>query len=415
MMKGKAKSNRGRKLRELVKRVWENVPHYRAKMEDVGVTPHDISTARDLWKLPFTTKEDLRNTYPSGLLACSKEKTVRFHASSGTTGKPTVVAYTRNDLQTWTDAMASCLKRAGVTSSDVVQIAYGYGLFTGGLGLHYGAEKLGCAVIPASGGFSERQLMLMEDLGTSVLACTPSYALKLSEMLQQKNKALKLRLGIFGAEPWSETLRKTLEENLKITALDVYGLSEVMGPGVAMECPAKTGLHLAQDFFLVEIINPETGQPVKEGDEGELVITTLTKEALPLIRYRTRDITKILPGKCDCGDSSTRIARIRGRSDEMLIIRGVNIFPTQVEAALGKTFGLSCHYYLEVTGSEGHKDLHVYSEMLENLSPEAEERLKAKAISNLHNILGIRVELHLLPPGSIERSDGKSKRIRSAL
>lgn len=415
MMKGKAKSNRDRKLRELVKRVWENVPHYRAKMEDVGVTPHDISTARDLWKLPFTTKEDLRNTYPSGLLACSKEKIVRFHASSGTTGKPTVVAYTRNDLQTWTDAMASCLKRAGVTSSDVVQIAYGYGLFTGGLGLHYGAEKLGCAVIPASGGFSERQLMLMEDLGTSVLACTPSYALKLSEMLQQKNKVLKLRLGIFGAEPWSETLRKTLEENLKITALDVYGLSEIMGPGVAMECPAKTGLHLAQDFFLVEIINPETGQPVKEGEEGELVITTLTKEALPLIRYRTRDITKILPGKCDCGDSSTRLARIRGRSDEMLIIRGVNVFPTQVETALGKTFGLSCHYYLEVTGSEGHKDLHVYSEMLENLSPEAEERLKAKAISNLHNILGIRVELHLLPPGSIERSDSKSKRIRSAL
>jgi len=404
-----------KELKELIRRVWERVPHYRAKMEDVGVTPEDISSLDDLRKLPFTTKEDLRDTYPMGLIACDRKKIVRFHASSGTTGKPTVVAYTRKDIKTWTSAMASCLSRAGVRSEDVVQVAYGYGLFTGGLGLHYGAEELGCAVIPASGGFSERQLMLMEDLGTTVLACTPSYALKLSEMLSQKKRNLKLRLGIFGAEPWSETMRHTLEEGLGITALDVYGLSEIMGPGVAMECPAKEGLHLAQDFFIAEIIDPDTGRPVEEGKEGELVITTLTKEALPIIRYRTRDITRILPGKCSCGDSGARIARIRGRLDQMLIIRGVNVFPTQVETALGRTPGLSCHYYLEVVGKEGHKDLHVYSEMLEHLSPEAEERLKAKALSNLHNILGIRVELHLLPPGTIERSEGKSQRIRSAI
>jgi len=400
-------------LKTLVRRVWTRVSYYRAKMEDLGVTPEGIRTLDDVHLLPFTTKDDLRDTYPTGLLACNHEDVVRYHASSGTTGKPTVVAYTKEDLRLWSQALASCLEMAGVTSSDVIQNAYGYGLFTGGLGLHAGAEALGAAVVPTSGGFSQRQILLMKDLGTTVLACTPSYALKLSEMLPEDGEKLRLKIGIFGAEPWSESLRRTLEERLGITALDIYGLSEIMGPGVAMECPRKDGLHLVDDLFLAEIVDPETGKPLPEGEEGELVITTLRKEALPLIRYRTRDVTRIIPGDCGCGSSRTRIARIRGRSDEMLIIRGVNVFPSQVETALGRVTGLSHHYYLEVSGEEGHQDLHVVVESLQDLTDEAFDRIRDKAAGEIHSLLGIRSELHLLPPGSLERSEGKSKRIRT--
>lgn len=400
-------------LKTLIGRVWKGVSHYRAKMEDLGLVPEDVRSLDDLHKLPFTTKGDLRDTYPVGLLACEEHDIVRYHASSGTTGKPTVVAYTAEDLRLWSRAMASCLETAGITSRDVIQIAYGYGLFTGGLGLHAGAEELRASVIPASGGFSQRQILLMKDLKTTVLACTPSYALKLSEMLQSDGEELSLRIGIFGAEPWSEGLRRTLEKHLGIVALDIYGLSEIMGPGVAMECRCKNGLHLVDDLFLAEIVDPETGNPLPDGEEGELVITTLRKEALPMIRYRTRDITRIIPGDCECGSPRPRIARIRGRSDEMLIIRGVNVFPSQIEAALGRVPGLSHHYYLEVSGTEGHRELHVTAESLEDLSCEVLERLQEKAAKEIHSLLGIRSELHVLPPGSIDRSDGKSRRIRS--
>ncbi|MGC9490733.1 MAG: phenylacetate--CoA ligase family protein [Thermovirgaceae bacterium] len=402
-------------LKTLIGRVWKGVSHYRAKMEDLGLTPADIRTLDDLQRLPFTTKNDLRDTYPDGLLACEKHEIVRYHASSGTTGKPTVVAYTAEDLRLWSRAMASCLETAGIISRDVIQIAYGYRLFTGGLGLHAGAEEIQAAVIPASGGFLQRQILLMKDLKTTVLACTPSYALKLSEMLQSDSEELSLRIGIFGAEPWSEELRRTLEHRLAITALDIYGLSEIMGPGVAVECRCKKGLHLVDDLFLAEIMDPETGKPLPDGKEGELVITTLRKEALPMIRYRTRDITRIIPGDCECGSPRPRIARIRGRFDEMLIIRGVNVFPAQIETALGRVPGLSHHYYLEVTGSEGHRDLHVTAESLEFLSKEAIERLRYRAAGKIHGLLGIRTELHLLPPGSIERSEGKSQRIKTRI
>lgn len=401
-------------LAKVVERVWRRVPRYRARMESAGVTPKDIRSLEDISSLPFTEKSDLRDSYPTGMLACDRSEVVRFHASSGTTGRPTVVAYTRNDVDLWSEAMSRCLSTAGITKEDVIQVAYGYGLFTGGLGLHYGGERLGASVIPASGGFSERQLLLMKDLGTTVLACTPSYALKLSEMIEAGDlkNSLSLRIGIFGAEPWSEGLRGRLESALGITALDVYGLSEVMGPGVGMECPCKNGLHIDDEFFITEIIDPDTGKVLPDGEEGELVLTTLGKEAMPVIRYRTHDITRRIPGSCACGRKGTRIARIKGRCDDMLIIRGVNVFPSQVEVALGRVPGLSHHYYLEVSEMEGLKELTVVSEINETLSEEAMKKLNMETIQNLHSLLGVRVNVRLLEPGAIERSEGKSMRIR---
>jgi len=401
-------------LAKVVERVWSRVPRYRARMESAGVTPKDIRGLENISSLPFTEKTDLRDSYPTGMLACDRSEVVRFHASSGTTGRPTVVAYTRNDVELWSESMSRCLATAGVTRDDVIQVAYGYGLFTGGLGLHYGGERLGASVIPASGGFSERQLLLMKDLGTTVLACTPSYALKLSEMIEAEGLkgSLSLRIGIFGAEPWSEGLRERLESSLGITALDVYGLSEVMGPGVGMECPCRKGLHIDDEFFITEIIDPDTGRVLPDGEEGELVLTTLGKEAMPVIRYRTHDITMRFPGDCGCGRRGTRIARIKGRTDDMLIIRGVNVFPSQVEVGLGRVAGLSHHYYLEVSEKEGLKELTVVAEMARTAGEMETRELHRATIQNLHALLGVRVNVRLLEPGAIERSEGKAVRVR---
>lgn len=406
-------TDRNHQLSNLIERVWTRVPAYRGKMEEAGLSPADINGLDDLHRLPFTTKTDLRDHYPFGLMACDRDQIVRLHASSGTTGKPTVVAYTQKDLDTWSELMARSLEIAGVSSRDTVQVAYGYGLFTGGMGLHYGSERVGATVIPASGGFSERQVTLMEDLGTTVLACTPSYALRLAELLPENHReTMGLRMGIFGAEPWSEELRTKLEERLGIVALDIYGLSEIMGPGVAMECPAQDGLHIHEDHFLLEIIDPDTGEVLPDGEEGELVITTLTKEALPMIRYRTRDITRILSEPCPCGHEGRRIARIRGRSDDMLIIRGVNVFPSQVEVALGRVPGLSMHYVLEVAEKEGLKELTVCCEAEQDLQGEALTKLNKRALHELQGLLGVRVGFRVLNPGSLERSEGKAQRIR---
>ncbi len=412
MQKSKDEQRTGQ-LQRVVQRVWERVPHYRAKMEDLGLSPGDIHSLEDLSRLPFTTKNDLRDTYPYGLLACDKEEVVRIHASSGTTGKPTVVAYTRQDIATWSSLMAHRLTVAGLSSKDVFQIALGYGLFTGALGFHWGAEELGALVIPSGGGFTERQVLLMEDLGTTAFTSTPSYALHLAEVLHSRKKNnLRLRLGIFGAEAWTEEMRIHLEQTLGITAIDSYGLSEIIGPGVAMECPLREGLHFDEDHFLVEIINPETGEVLPSGETGEIVITTLTKEALPMIRYRTRDLSRLYPEPCPCGCGEKRIARILGRSDDMLIIRGVNVFPSQVEVALGRVPGLSLHYFLEVSEKGGMKELTVCCESKTVLSEEAAGTLIRQTATELKDLLGVRVGLRIFEPGALERSTGKAIRIK---
>jgi phenylacetate-CoA ligase len=405
------------KLRKTVNRLWDRVPHYREKMERAGVGPTDIRSPEDLGKLPFTTKQDLRDAYPFGLLACDREELLRVHASSGTTGKMTIVAYTKNDLDAWKDCMANCLSIAGVTPGDTLQVMFGYGLFTGGLGFHYGGEHLGATVIPSGTGFTERQIQLMQDLGSTAIACTPSYAVHLSEVLASKREGQpgpghSLKVAILGAEPWTEALRQTVQAGLGVPALDIFGLSEVMGPGVAIECPRQDGLHLNEEHFMAEIIDPVSGELLPDGEEGELVLTTLTKEALPLIRYRTRDLTRIIPGRCACGRDGIRIARIRGRSDDMLIIKGVNVFPTQVEAALGKVEGLSMNYALEVSEHRFVKDLAVSVESVSSLGELQMERLEREAVRALHEALGLRVAVKVLLPGSLERFEGKAKRVR---
>ncbi len=397
-------------LRETIAAAKRASAAWNCKLKDVS--PEDIKSLDDLKKLPFTEKSDLRDNYPLGLLACSKRDLVRVHASSGTTGKPTVVAYTAGDLDRWSSIMAQAMATGGITAEDVVQVAYGYGLFTGGLGLHYGAERLGATVIPASGGFSDRQLMLMEDLETTVLACTPSYGLRLADLIEEKGIKHSLKIGIFGAEPWSEGLRKNLEDRLGIVALDIYGLSEIMGPGVAMECQHKRGLHVDESQFLLEIIDPATGEVLPDGAEGELVITTLCKEALPMIRYRTKDITRITRDRCGCGKEGARIDRIKGRSDDMLIIRGVNVFPSQIEVALSHIPGLSLHYVLEVSEKDDLKELTVCCESSESLSEREGKEMVKKTGSHLAAMLGIRTGVKILPPGSIARSEGKAVRIK---
>jgi len=406
------------RLKGLVARVYANVPFYRQKFDEKGVTPADIRTLADLRLLPFTEKQDMRNHYPFGLFAVPRENVVRIHASSGTTGKSSVSGYTRRDVRNWAKLMARCYAAAGASSRDVIHNAYGYGLFTGGLGAHYGAEELGAAIVPMSGGSTRRQVMLLRDFGATTISCTPSYALLIHETAKQMGidvKDLPLKIGVFGGEPWTEEMRRDMEDKMGIKAHDIYGLSEIMGPGVGIECTeAQDGLHLMEDHFLAEIIDPDTLEVLPSGETGELVITTLTKEAQPLIRYRTRDITRLDTTPCRCGRTFVRMHRVMGRSDDMLIIRGVNVFPSQIEAILLETDGLA-PYYLLVVKREGNMDtLEVQVEMDEKLFSDeikALQRVERKILKNIKEFLGVTVTVKLVEPRSIERTEGKAKRI----
>jgi len=395
----------------------ERVPLYRERLRHAGVKPADIRSLADLRRLPFTVKDDFRATYPFGLLAVPMEEVVRIHASSGTTGKPTVVAYTRRDLETWSEVMARTLMAAGVSRGDVVQNAYGYGLFTGGLGFHYGAERIGAAVIPISGGFTDRQLVALRDFGSTVLCSTPSYALHLAEALEDAGinpKDLKLRVGFFGAEPWTEAMRDAIEARLDVMALNIYGLSEVIGPGVSVECPERCGMHVAEDHFLAEVVDPQTLEPVGPGVTGELVFTTLTKEALPLLRYRTRDLTTLDATRCRCGRTLARIGRITGRTDDMLIIRGVNVYPSQIEHALLQVPDIEPHYLLVVRREGSLDTLEVQVEARAAVlaaGGSAPAALAAGARRKIHEVIGITADVRVVPPKTIERSAGKAKRV----
>ncbi|BCV20431.1 phenylacetate--CoA ligase family protein [Moorella sp. Hama-1] len=405
------------RLQATVKRTFFSVPFYRRAFQEIGLDPGDIKSLDDLQKLPFTTKQDLRDNYPYGMFAVPMSEIVRIHSSSGTTGKPTVVGYTRHDIDVWSELMARALVCGGATRHDIIQNAYGYGLFTGGLGIHYGSERLGASVIPISGGNTKRQVMIMKDYGSTVLTCTPSYALHIAEVMAEmgiKPEEIKLRCGIFGAEPWSESMRQEIEKRLGISAVDIYGLSEVIGPGVGIECQEKNGLHIFGDHFLVEVIDPVTGQQLPPGQKGELVITSLTKEALPVIRYRTRDITTLLPGACPCGRTHLRVARFTGRTDDMLIIRGVNVFPSQVESVLLEMGGTEPHYLLIVDRIGSLDTLEVKVEVSETLFSDKVRRLEdleKRLRHELESTLGISVKVTLVEPKSIQRSEGKAVRV----
>ena len=406
-----------RRLMEMVNRAYDNVEHFQKRMKDRGVTPADIRSLDDIAKLPFTTKADLRDTYPYGLFASPIGEVVRLHASSGTTGKPTVVAYTAEDVHVWATVMARTFAACGWSGSDIIQNAYGYGLFTGGLGAHYGAEELGATVIPISGGNTDRQIMVMKDFGVTALCCTPSYFLRILERAEEMGvdfSELKLRAGIFGAEPWTEPMRQHIEADSGIKAYDIYGLSEIIGPGVASECREQSGLHIFEDHFYPEIIDPKTEQPLPDGEEGELVLTTLSKRAMPMIRYRTRDITWIVKDPCECGRTIRRIVRISRRSDDMFIIRGVNVFPSQVEAALLSVEGTLPHYQIVLTHQDGLDQIGVEVEVTEEFFSDEirqmEDLLKRLAHS-LETTLGLRVNVKLVEPHTIERSQGKAKRV----
>jgi len=407
-----------RRLKSLADRVYANVPFYRKSFDDAGVRPSDVQSLADLRYLPFTEKQDLRNHYPYGLFAVPKDNVVRIHASSGTTGKATVVGYTKRDVENWATLMARSLVAAGATKRDIIHVAYGYGLFTGGLGAHYGAERLGATTIPMSGGSTKRQVILLRDFGATVICCTPSYSLFLYETALESGidiKELPLRIGVFGAEPWTEEMRRDIETKLGIKAIDIYGLSEIMGPGVGIECiEAQAGAHLQEDHFLLEIIDPVTKEPLPPGETGELVITTLCKEAQPLIRYRTRDITSLNFTPCRCGRTFARMHRVMGRSDDMLIIRGVNVFPSQIESILLETHGLTPHYQLLVK-REGNLDTlevqvevdeKIFSDEIKNL-----QRLGGKIQKHIKEFLGVTAAVKLVEPRSIQRSEGKAKRI----
>ena len=405
------------RLRETVERVYFNVPYYRHRMQESGLGPEAVSTLEDLKKLPFTTKNDLRDNYPFGLFAVPMSEIVRLHASSGTTGKSTVVGYTRNDIATWSEVMARTLTCAGAGRDDFIQIAYGYGLFTGGLGLHYGGEKIGASVIPVSGGNTSRQLQLMRDFGTTILACTPSYALYLAEALQESDinlTEIKLRAGVFGAEPWTENMRREIEAKLNIKAIDIYGLSEVIGLGVASVCMIENGLHINEDHFYPEIIDPLTLEVLPEGSTGELVFTTITKEGLPLIRYRTRDLTRLKYEKCDCGRTFVRMDKCLGRSDDMLIIRGVNLFPSQIETVLLEMKEIKPHYRIIVDRINNLDTLELQVEVDEEFFQDKISQLqiiRGNLQDNLENAIGLSIKVTLVEPKTIERSEGKSKRV----
>lgn len=404
-------------LRDTVKRAYENVPMYRSKFDAIGLKPRDICGLEDLEKIPFTTKEDFRQAYPFGMFAVPKKEIVRVHASSGTTGKPTVVGYTREDIATWAEVCARTLGCGGGTPEDTVQIAYGYGLFTGGLGMHYGGECLGATVIPMSGGNTKKQLMLMQDFGTTLLCCTPSYALLMAEVAEEMGidlPSLPLRTGFFGAEPWTDAMRVQIEQRLGLKALDIYGLSEVTGPGVASECLEQQGLHVFEDHFYPEIIDPETGVAQPDGVTGELVFTCLTKRAIPLLRYRTRDISCLNAEPCGCGRTLRRMQRVTGRSDDMLIIRGVNVFPSQIEEILISVEGTEPHYELIVDKTGVLDELEIRVEVSpEIFSDEVRklEDLKVRILDEVRSMLGLSAVVTLVEPHRIERSMGKAKRV----
>jgi len=406
-----------KRLRDTVQRVYRQVPFYRNKMKAVGVLPEDITELDDVRKLPFITKQEMRDNYPYGLFAVPLTEIVRIHASSGTTGKPTVVGYTKQDIDIWAEVTARAFSYSGASKNSCIQIAYGYGLFTGGLGAHYGAELLGASVIPVSTGNTARQIMLMKDFGTTVLACTPSYALFIADTIREMGLDLsefKLQAGVFGAEPWSENMRREIEARLGIKALDIYGLSEIIGPGVACDCLCQDGLHISEDHFYPEIINPVTGEVLPDGEKGELVITTITKEGMPMVRYRTRDLTMLNRSVCDCGRTLIRMGKVLGRSDDMLIIRGINVFPSQVESVLLSIGNTSPHYQLIVDREDNLDILTVLVEMNEEMfSDEVRglEGLEQKIKAALSNVLQISAKVRLVSPKSIERSEGKAKRV----
>jgi phenylacetate-CoA ligase len=405
------------RLKTLLARVYERVPTYRAKFDEAGFDPASFSSLDDLVNVPFTVKDDLRAAYPYKMFAAPLRDIVRVHSSSGTTGQITVVGYTRRDIDTWADLMARTFASAGVTADDIVQVTYGYGLFTGGLGAHYGSERLGALTIPVSGGNTRRQVQILQDFGVTALGCTPSYALLIAETAQELGidvRDLPLRAGVFGAEPWSENMRRQLEAAMGIKAIDIYGLSEVMGPGVASECLEQHGLHVFEDHFLIEIVDPETFAPLPDGEYGEVVFTTLTKEGIPVIRYRTRDISRIIPGQCACGRTFRRMERITGRSDDMLIIRGVNVFPSQIEQVLAGVPGVAPHYQLVLTkrGSLDHVEVQV------EVAPELGfdevrelERLQRAVKSQIESALAVSIDVKLVEHKSIARSEGKAKRV----
>lgn len=407
-----------RRLRNLCARVYATVPFYAKRFAEVGVTPDDIKTLDDVRRLPFTEKQDLRNHYPFGLFAVPKDHIVRLHASSGTTGKAVVVGYTARDLENWAGLMARSMAAAGVNSTDVVHVAYGYGLFTGGLGAHYGAERLGATVVPASGGATRWQASLLRDFGSTVLCATPSYGLHLWEAAREAGvdfRELPLRIGIFGAEPWSEAMRRDIEAKMDIDAMNIYGLSEIMGPGVAMECrEAKCGMHLWEDHILPEIIDPVTGESLPPGEVGELVLTTLTKEGIPLVRYRTRDLTSLDYTPCVCGRTHVRISRLQGRSDDMLIIRGVNVFPQQIEGLLMESEGLTPNYQIIVDRMDNLDTLEVCVEVSDKLFADQIRKLQSlekRLQKNIKEFLGVTAKVRLMEPRSIQRSEGKAQRI----
>ena len=401
------------RLVKLVAYVYENVEFYRKKMEQAGVKPTDIKGVDDIVKLPFTTKDDLRDNYPFGLFAVPKSDIVRIHASSGTTGKATVVGYTKDDIEIWSDCVARCFAMAGLGTDDILQVAYGYGLFTGGLGAHYGAEKLGAMVVPMSTGNSKKLTTMMVDFGATAIACTPSYLLHLSEVLAEEGlmDKIKLKAAICGAEPWTEKMRTEIESRLNIKAHDIYGLSEIMGPGVACDCEYHTGLHVNEDHFLPEIINSSTLMPVADGETGELVFTTLTKQGLPLIRYRTKDLTSLTHETCACGRTSARLSRFKGRSDDMLIIRGVNVFPSQVEAALIEVEEVTPHYMMIVDRVNNLDTLEIQVEIDQKFYTDeikGIERLTKKIGHVIQQALGLSAKVKLVGPNTLKRSEGKA-------
>jgi len=405
------------RLRTQLARVYVNVPLYRRKFDEAGFRPEQLETLDDLRKVPFTVKDDLRSAYPFGMFAVPLRDIVRVHSSSGTTGQISVVGYTKGDVERWSDLMARTLACAGATADDVVQVAYGYGLFTGGLGAHYGAERLGAMTIPVSGGNTARQVQILKDFGVTVLACTPSYALLIAETAASMGidvRDLPVKIGVFGAEPWSEAMREQIEETMGLRAIDIYGLSEVMGPGVAAECVHRNGLHVFEDHFIIEIVDPVTFEPVPDGERGEVVFTTLTKEGIPVIRYRTRDISRIVTGECECGRTFRRMERVTGRTDDMLIIRGVNVYPMQIEQVLMGIPGVAPHYQVVLTKRGSMDDVEVQVEVSPDVAFDEIrelESLQRRVAGEIAGKLAVNVKVKLVEPRAIQRSEGKAKRV----